>query len=68
MYNGVICIAIGAGLMGFCGSRLANILELSPKHGFLLPAFALGVVLLAQAPAAFLHQRIKKLESQISNS
>ena len=68
MYNGAICIAVGAGLMGFCGSRLANILELSPKHPFLLPAFAFGIVLLAQAPAVFLHQRIKKLESQISNS
>jgi hypothetical protein len=68
MYNGVICIVVGAGLMGFCGSRLANILELTPKHGFLLPAFAFGIVLLAQAPSAFLLQRIKKLESQISNS
>jgi hypothetical protein len=61
-------IFVGAFMMAGFGSALAGALQLPGKDHVLLVGFAVGVILLGQAPAIRLSRRIRDLEKRLPPS
>ena len=57
--------AIGLVLMAFCGSALGRKIGLADFDSVLIAGFAIGVVILGQAPAVALRERVAVLEKQL---
>ena len=58
--------ALGVLLMVGCGSVLGRHLGLAGLETFLVVGFAVGIVLLSQAPAVALAKRLAALEERLS--
>lgn len=63
-----LVIFLGAFLMAGFGVRLAAALQLRGGEQALLAGFAVGVILLGQAPAIRLSARIHELEKRLPRS
>lgn len=64
----VAVAAVGAALMGGCGAALNGSLHLHGGGIALLPGFAVGIILLAQAPAIRLSARVRELEARLASN
>jgi hypothetical protein len=60
-----ILIVCGCFLAAFCGSQLSSHIGFHDLGSWVLPGFALGIVLVAIAPTNGLKRRIRQLEDRI---
>ena len=56
----------GAALLGFCGSQLANSLNMTMQTEAALAGFAVAILLFAAAPVRSLRHRVLRLEETVS--
>jgi len=59
---------LGIALMAGCGAAISTHFGFDTLLGALLAGFAVGIILIGQAPVLVLQHRVRQLEAQLNSS